>query len=194
MSRNTPDNLPRRVVLMTALGGAGALLLQPFSGVEGALAAATGSLGTGDDEKAANKRAQAWMTGLALPAGAVSVPSNPSPTLSIQQTEWWPKPMVVSTGYWTLAGSTVASATNWLTSHPTLDLIVPTQDILLEEDDIDMATVANVPHRDALEGIAYTVAKTSDGVAIRAEIGAMPGSATRPTLAHGAFPGGPGQG
>lgn len=187
-------NVSRRAMLLATVGGAGALLIQPLSGFGAAPAAATDAPRNAAEDKAARQKADAWMTGLALPPGAVSTPSSPSSTLSIQHTEWWPTPMVVSTGYWTIAGVTVARTANWLSAHPTRDLVVPVQNVLSEDEDVDIATVGNVPFRDALEGIAYTVAKTSDGVAIRAEIGVIPESASRPTPERGLYFGGPGQG
>lgn len=181
-------HVSRRSMLLASVAGAGALVMQPFA------AHAAAPPASADDGAAAQQKADAWMKGVALPPGAVRAASNPSPTLSIQHTGWWPTPMVVSTGYWTITGASVAATANWLSAHPTADLIVPVQNVLSDDDDIDMATVGNVPYRDALEGIAYTVAKTSDGVAIRAEIGAAPESATRPTIERGAYLGGPGQG
>lgn len=194
MPRIDRTRVSRRAMLLATVGGAGALLMQPLSVSGAAPAAASDAPWNAAEDKAARQKADAWMTGLALPPRAVNAPSSPSPTLSIQHTGWWPTPMVVSTGYWTVAGATVAGTANWLSAHPTRDLIVPTQNVLSEDDDVDMVSVGNVPYRDALEGIAYTVAKMSDGVAIRAEIGVIPESASRPTAERGAYLGGPGQG
>jgi len=102
--------------------------------------------------------------------------------------------MAVKTAYWTIAGASVAETANWLIAHPSAGLKVPVNAPVPTDVDLDLASVGNVPVQDALEGADYTVARTNEGVAIRAEFGAIPETAVRRTLKEGAALGGPGQG
>jgi len=194
MPQTDPTGLSRRAMLLATAGGAAALLMQPLAAQAASPAGVADPLGYAGESAAAKQKADGWMARLALPPGAVNASDDSSPAFSIQHTSWWSTPMVVSTGYWTIAGTTVARATQWLTEHPTADLIVPTETAPPEGEVVDIATIGNVPFPDALEGIAYTVARTSAGVAIRAEIGVLPDSAVRSTSEGGVYLGGPGQG
>jgi hypothetical protein len=143
------------------------------------------------DHAEARERADAWLDGAVVPPDAISVRSAPDATPLLTQSYYaWPcSPTMQATGYWTLEGATVAATGTWLGQHPTADLIVTTPLSLLEGTEIDALTVGNSSTENPLEGIAFTVARTPTGVAIRAEVGAVPESATCPQNV-----GGPGQG
>ena len=98
--------------------------------------------------------------------------------------------MVERTAYWTVDGSTVAEAANWLAQNPTGGLMVTTSGRIAQDIDYGEVTVGNASAFDSLEGIAYTITRTAEGVAIRAEIGVIPAGSECP---EGNW-GGPGQG
>ena len=132
--------------------------------------------------------AQSWLDGAVLPPGAVASETNPASFLSYYA---WPcQPMVERTAYWTVEGSTVAETVNWLRQNPTGGLVVTTPGPIADDTDYDEATVGNASAYDSLEGIAYTIRRTPDGVAIRAEIGVITAGSECP---EGSW-GGPGQG
>lgn len=147
-----------------------------------------------DPEAAAT--ADAWLEEAVLPRGAVRSESVPRATVPFSSSYYsWPcSPMETRTGYWTIDDADVIDTANWLTAHPTADLIVPVPGTLSPDPKVDSALVGNVPEHDALEGIAYTVSRTDDGVAIRAEIGVFTKDTVCPTLPPGHTWGGPGQG
>jgi len=164
----------------------------------GAIGAHAGAA-TGDDasptpttvpavDAEAEATAQSWLDGAVLPPGAVS--SEKKPTNFLSYYAWPCQPMVERTAYWTIEGGTVAETANWLAQNPTGGLMVTTPVHIPEDTDYDEATVGNAPAYDSLEGIAYTITRMPDGVAVRAEIGAMPAGAECP---EGNW-GGPGQG
>lgn len=190
MSKVDPSDVSRRTMLRVALAGAGVILVQPLGTAFANPAAAAGGL---TKDQAAQKAA-GWLSNAALPPGAVRSGSSPSPLFDIQRTEWWYAPTVVKTAYWTIAGASVAETANWLGAHPTGDLVAPEPLPLSADDDTDLVSVGNVPLQGSLEGIAYTIAKTIDGVAVRAEIGVIPGSASLRAPSDADSLGGPGQG
>lgn len=140
--------------------------------------------------------ASGWLAAAALPEGAVFSATQPegAEALDLSYTGWWCEPMDLATGYWAVPGTTVAETVNWLKAHPTADLMVPVQVPLPEDPTIDNALTGNVPYLDALEGIAFSVVKVADGVAVRAEIGALTEDSVCPTSEPGTSFGGPGQG
>lgn len=98
------------------------------------------------------------------------------------------------TGYWTIEGADVVDTANWLKENPTADLIDPVPVPVSGGSEVDSVTLGNVPDQDSLEGIAYTVSRSTAGVAIRAEIGVFTKDTVCPTLPPGEHYGGPGQG
>ncbi|NYE17977.1 hypothetical protein [Microbacterium immunditiarum] len=196
MPRVDPSDVSRRTMLRVAVAGAGIILMQPLGALFATRATAaeltTAPPSTAEDS--ASQKAAGWLSRATLPPGAIRSASSPSPYFDIQHTEWWCAPMAVKTAYWRIAGASVAETANWLNAHPTADLTVPVQHPIPADADVDIASVGNVPFQGALEGIAFTVAKMSDGVAVRGEFGAIPESATRRNFRAGTGLGGPGQG
>jgi hypothetical protein len=140
----------------------------------------------------AQARADAWLAGAVVPPDAVASATAPDAAVPFSGSYYaWPcEPTVEATGYWTLEGATVADTAAWLSEHPTADLIVSTPTPVFPADvEIDTINVGNSSAANPLEGIAFTVSRTDSGVAIRAEIGAVPQSATCSENV-----GGPGQG
>lgn len=141
-------------------------------------------------------KAVSWLEGAVLPPDAVRSETAPQTTPPFAQSYYgWPcSPMEERTGYWTIDGADVVETANWLKEHPTADLIVPAPMPLPEGTPADTVTLGNAPERDSLEGITYTVSRTANGVAIRAEIGVFTDATVCPTLPPGQSFGGPGQG
>lgn len=143
-------------------------------------------------------KADSWLEGAVLPPDAIPSESVPQTTLPFAHSYYdWPcSPMEERTAYWTIAGADIIDTANWLKEHPTAGLMdpvpmpVPTND----ESEIDTVTLGNVPEQDSLEGIAFTVNRTENGVAVRAEIGAFTDDTVCPTPPDGGRWGGPGQG
>lgn len=144
-------------------------------------------------DAAALAQAQEWLDAVNLPPGALRTDTWPASFESYQ--DWPCGPYEELEGYWLISGTTVAEAANWLIQNPTADLMT-THFGLVTEDlvPIDGATVGYIPAADAQEGIVYTVARTSDGVAVRAEVAAQTDTATCPPLPDGVSYGAPGQG
>ena len=91
--------------------------------------------------------------------------------------------------------TTVRDTANWLIENPTADLITTAIGPVTDDwGPVDSAIVGYIPAPDAQEGIVYTIAKTNDGVAVRAEIAAQTELATCPPLPDGGMYGAPGQG
>jgi len=146
---------------------------------------------SGADDTAA-ERAQAWLDAAALPPGAVR---SEVPVGAFNSYIAWPcGPAEELEAFWTIEGATVTETTNWLRENPTADLISTAVGPPLGDEDYDEATVGYIPEQDAQEGVVYTIAKTSDGVAVRAAVAALTESASCPTLPNGGSYGAPGQG
>ncbi len=148
---------------------------------------------TATKDAAALAQAQEWLDAANLPPGAVRTDTPPASFNSYQ--DWPCGPYEELEGYWVIAGTTVAEAANWMIQNPTADLMT-THVGLVPEDGVsfDGATVGYVPAADSQEGIVYTVARTGDGVAVKAEVAAQTDTATCPELPHGESYGAPGQG
>ncbi len=148
---------------------------------------------TATSDAAALAQAQAWLDAANLPAGAVRTDTSPA---SFSSYTGWPcGPYEELEGYWVIAGTTVADAANWLIQNPTADLVTTAVGPVTEEwGPVDSAIVGNVPAADSQEGIVYTLARTSDGVAVRAEVAAQTATATCPPIPGGGTYGAPGLG
>lgn len=162
---------------------------------EGA-AEATGSVGAQPaadaGDAAARAQAQAWLDAAALPPGAT--PADASVAAFTSYTGWPCGPIEEREAFWSVPGATVAGTANWLRENPTADLLSTAGAAIPEDSSIDGAIVGFIPEWDAQEGVVYTIAKTEDGVAVRAEIAALTASATCPTPPGGGTWGAPGQG
>ena len=185
----------RRAVLVSA-----ALLLVPLTsctaspgGPAPSSTAAPSSTEGPDPMDAAEQQAQAWLDAAVVPPGAVRESESLGEFSSYQG---WPcQPVAELEGFWTLAGSTVPEAANWLRDNPTADLVSTAGPMRLEDDSpTDAATVGYIPADESQQGIVYTVAKADDGVIIRAEVAALTDFAVCPSLEPGATLGKPGQG
>jgi hypothetical protein len=141
---------------------------------------------------AAHQRAQAWLDAATLPPGAVRSETRP---IGFNSYTGWPcGPVEELEGFWTIEGTTVAAAANWLMEHPTGDLMTTAPGPVSDDPSIDSASVGYIPEAGAQEGVVYTVAKMDGGVAVRAEVAALAESAVCPPLPDGATYGAPGQG
>lgn len=151
---------------------------------------------TGPADPDAAAKADSWLEGAVLPPGAVrseTIASSNAP-LSNSYYAWPCSPMEKRTGYWTVDLISVTEAANWMNEHPTADLMVAAPVTWPDDASIDSVGLGNVPERFALEGIAFTIARAGNGVAIRAEIGAFTKDTVCPTPPGGGMWGGPGQG
>jgi len=141
----------------------------------------------------AGVRAHAWLDAATLPPGAV--PSDASVAAFSSYTAWPCGPVAELEAFWSIPGWTVSETANWLRGNPTGALIstgfgpVPDNPPALQS-----ATVGYIPTEGAQEGIVYTVEKTPDGVAVRAEVAAQTASASCPELPDGGVYGAPGEG
>lgn len=147
---------------------------------------------TNSADAAALAQAQAWLDAAVLPPGAVR---SQAPIDGFGSYTGWPcGPVEELEGFWTIPGATVADTANWLRENPTANLLSTAGGPVPDDGTIDSAIVGYIPERDSQEGIVYTVAKTGDGVAVRAEVAALTESASCPTLPDGGTYGAPGQG
>jgi hypothetical protein len=91
-------------------------------------------------------------------------------------------------------GATVPATANWLMKNPTAGLMTTAPSSVADDPAIDSTIVGFIPKPGAQEGIVFTIAKSADGVAVRAEIAALTESATCQPLPDGGMWGPPGQG
>ena len=140
------------------------------------------------ENAAALEQAQAWLDAASLPPRAVR--SDASITQFNSYTGWPCGPVAELEAFWSIPGATVPDTANWLIEHPTSDLI--TTAVMPVPD--DTASVGYIPAPGSQEGIVYTIEKTDDGVAVRAEVAAQTEFATCPVLPDGGKYGAPGQG
>lgn len=178
---------------------AGALLAGCATAVgDGAVPSAvpTGTQSSAPTDPEAAARADSWLEDAVLPPGAVRSATEPQTVVPFQESYYaWPcAPMELRTGYWTIEDADVVETANWMKAHPTADLIDPVGMPYPDDSIASTVTFGNVPERDALEGIAYTVTRTESGVAVRAEIGVFISRTVCPTPEPGTAFGGPGQG
>lgn len=142
-------------------------------------------------DAAAREQTEAWLDAATLPPGAVR--SDESINGFNSYTGWPCGPVEELEAFWTIPDTTVPDTANWLMQNPTADLIATTTSPV-PEIPIDSASVGYIPEPGAQEGIVYTVMKTGDGVAVRAEIAALTESGSCPALPDGGTYGAPGQG
>ncbi len=88
----------------------------------------------------------------------------------------------------------MSRAANWLRGNPTGALISTGVGPVPNDPAFQSATVGYVPTKGAQEGVVYTVGKTPDGVAVRAEVAAQTAGASCPDLPDGEVYGAPGEG
>jgi hypothetical protein len=107
----------------------------------------------------------------------------------------WPcGPVEELEAFWTIPEATVPATANWLMDHPTADLITTAVGPVADDPAISSAIVGYIPEPGAQEGVVYTVYRSGDGVAVRAEVAALTESAICPTPPGGGMWGAPGQG
>jgi hypothetical protein len=149
---------------------------------------------TPDEDAVARAQAQAWLDAAELPPGAVRASHAPASFNSY--TGWVCRPVAQLEAFWTVPGSTPADVADWLLAHPTAGLVTtyPYAGERPASANLDGATLGFIPADGSYQGIVYTVVKTADGVAVRAEIAALTASATCQTLPPGESWGLPGQG
>ena len=129
-----------------------------------------------------------------MPPGAIRVEESPSSTFDLSYQGWWCSPMATSLGYWTVEGMSMVEVSNWLIEHPVPGLNSTRTSPLIVSEAADVVTLGNVPERDSIEGIAFTVVKSGEGVAIRAEAGVIPETTVCYTPDPGEELGSPGEG
>lgn len=140
----------------------------------------------------AQAQARAWLDAAALPPGAT--PADARVATFSSYTGWPCGPVVQLEGFWSIPDATVSAIANWLRENPTADLISTSVGAVPNDPSIQSATVGYIPTKGAQEGIVYTVEKTAEGVAVRAEVAAQTSAASCPELPDGGQYGAPGQG
>ncbi|WP_438353437.1 hypothetical protein [Microbacterium sp. CJ88] len=144
----------------------------------------------------AAQQLQAWIDAAtaALPPGAV--PAEDAPAAFHSYYGWPCQPALQKDVYWTLPDSTVAATANWLNAQSIPGLVGTTsgRPPIPDDTDYDAAGAGYAPADRTQQGVVFTVAKMTGGVAIRAEVAALTASAVCPSLAPGEMMGLPGQG
>lgn len=146
----------------------------------------------GSTDPKAQAQAHAWLDAAALPPGAI--PADASVATFSSYTGWPCGPVAELEGFWSIPDATVSATANWLRENPTADLISTSVGAVPDDPAIQSAIVGYIPAEGAQEGVVYTVEKTADGVAVRAEVAAQTAAATCPVLPDGGQYGAPGQG
>jgi hypothetical protein len=144
------------------------------------------------EDAAARAQAEEWLAAANLPPGAVRSDVGVGNFNSF--TGWPCGPVEELEAFWTIPGATVHETANWLMENPTAGLVTTAVGSVAADPVIDSAIVGYIPEPDSQEGVVYTIVKTRDGVAVRAEIAAQTESAVCPPLPDGAMYGAPGQG
>jgi hypothetical protein len=159
---------------------------------EPAAPSSSGDAAPSSEAAAALEQAHAWLDAAVLPPGAVRAEARIGPFSSYIG---WPcGPIEELEGFWTIPGATVADTANWLMENPTANLVTTAMAPVPDDLAIDSASVGYIPEPGAQEGIVYTIGKTSEGVAVRAQVAALTESASCPPLPDGGMYGAPGQG
>lgn len=140
----------------------------------------------------ARAQAHAWLDAAALPPGAV--PADASVSTFSSYTGWPCGPVVELEAFWSIPGWTVSETANWLRENPTGALMSTGFGPVSDDPALQSATVGYIPTEQAQEGMVYTVEKTPDGVAVRAEVAAQTAGASCPDLPDGGEYGAPGEG
>lgn len=149
---------------------------------------------TPTSDPAAEVRAQGWVDGLPVPPEAVPADSSPSELFAGVSQGWICVPMVMRTAYWVVKGMSPAQTLNWMAERPAPGL-VSSSGAAWRDDSIDIAGFGETPEPNSpYEGIVITVARTDDGSAIRAVVGARAADAVCQTPPPGETFGGIGQG
>ena len=179
-------------LVLTGCGAAGASNEVAPPGVDGPAVSDEPASSADGTDAAAREQAHAWLDAATLPSGAIGADASVA-TFSLDQ--GWPcGPVEELEAFWTIPGATVSETANWLRENPTADLISTSLAPVPDYPAADSAMVGYIPAPDSQEGIVYTITKTADGVAVRAQIAALPESAVCPTLPDGVTWGAPGQG
>ncbi|GAA1727988.1 hypothetical protein [Microbacterium paludicola] len=140
-------------------------------------------------------KADVWLDGLVLPAGAVPVDAIPEGA-HFDPGAYVPPcaPIDRQNGLWFIPGAQFAETRNWLIEHPSAGLMVPGFQPWPEDPQVGSAMMSNVPARGSLEGIVFKIARADGGVAIRVEIYAFSDETVCRTPPPGTQWGGPGMG
>lgn len=126
-------------------------------------------------DTAAQHKAKVWLAGVVVPADAVKVDSKPADHFLDDVGHLWRcSPMVKTTGYWTVKGGNVTDVGNWLMAHPSDGLTTLGTQWPESTPSPDLANVDDNRSPTTVEGISFTVARSNDGVVIRAEVGIVP--------------------
>lgn len=141
----------------------------------------------------AQQRADTWLETTPVPPDAVRSETSTSGQFAMSYQGWVCTPTMTAKGFWTVDGMSPAEALNWMLEHPTPGL-VPTRTEPVSDTDVDNMMMGATPEGESLEGIAFTYVKTSEGTAIRAEVGAVPADAVCPMPPGGGIWGRPGEG
>lgn len=175
-----------------AVAGAAEAVSEPplSSSVQASESSQVASPGSADPE--AHAQARRWLDAAALPPGAI--PADASVASFSSYTGWPCGPVAELEGFWSIPGATVSGTANWLRNNPTADLISTSVAAVPDDPGIQSAIVGYIPSPGAQEGIVYTVERTADGVAVRAEVAAQTADASCPVLPNGGGYEAPGQG
>jgi len=142
----------------------------------------------------AQQRADTWLETTPVPPGAVRSEESTSETFASSFTGWVCTPTMTATGYWTVEGMSPVEALNWMLEHPTPGLIPNFSSPLPVDGGFENISTGATPEGQPLEGIAFTYVTTTEGSAIRAEVGATSADAVCPTPPGGGTWGRPGEG
>lgn len=175
----------------TASGGSSAPDVGAAPTASASPTAASGTAASGESA-AAKEQAQAWLDAATLPPGAIRSTTTIYGFLSY--TGWPCGPIEELEGFWTIPGATVTETANWLMANPTADLVTTVFGPYPDDPVVDSINVGYSPADASQQGVVYSVLKTTDGVAVRAEVAALTASATCPTPPGGGSWGAPGQG
>lgn len=146
-------------------------------------------------DAAAQEKVDSWIDGAGVPDGAVRSETSPEGAQFLSWQGWTCDPMALATGYWTVSGATISETANWIVEHPIPGLIsTSSADYGEDVNGTDELTFGNIPEYGAQEGVAFSIVPLADGVAIRAEGGAIPAETVCQTPEPGTEFGSPGEG
>ncbi|RWZ49533.1 hypothetical protein ELQ90_12235 [Labedella phragmitis] len=147
---------------------------------------------SGSADPEAQAQARTWLESVELPAGATHADARVARFDSF--TGWPCGPVAELETFWSIPNSTMGETANWLMDNPPAELLSTAVGPLPNDASLKSAIVGFVPEEGAQEGIVFTLQKTQDGVAVRAEVAAQTDDATCPDLPDGEGYGAPGQG
>lgn len=125
----------------------------------------------GKVDAASQHKADTWLAGAVVPAGAVKSSTQPAGVASAAIPEMWCAPMADAVGYWTLPSMSADDTMAWLMSHASQGMTVSggSGNPRTGNETNVGGTVVDEPAPMSLEALIFTVTPIGSGSGVRAD-------------------------